>query len=188
MLLFSAYTFLHFLLHGFFYNSESWSILFIDWQIDSNTDGLVDFPEFVAATLHVHQLEEHNSTKWQQRSQAAFEKFDVDRDGFITPEELKMVSIWCFLLKWKQCYLQISSQEKGFIASWMSVITILTMLLTNPTIVLQHTGLKGSIDPLLEEADIDKDGKISLSEFRRLLRTASMSSPTVRDSRRNVAL
>ena len=51
------------------------------------------------------------------------------------------------------------------------------------TILLQHTGLRGSIDPLLEEADIDKDGKISISEFRRLLRTASMSSPTVRDSR-----
>ncbi|KAF8406566.1 hypothetical protein HHK36_008654 [Tetracentron sinense] len=102
------------------------------WQIDSNTDGLVDFPEFVAATLHVHQLEEHDSEKWQLRSQAAFEKFDVDRDGFITPEELKM-----------------------------------------------HTGLRGSIDPLLEEADIDKDGKISLSEFRRLLRTASLSSRNV---------
>ncbi|KAJ4966431.1 hypothetical protein NE237_018280 [Protea cynaroides] len=97
--------------------------------IDSNTDGFVDFSEFVAATLHVHQLEEHDSEKWQLRSMAAFEKFDVDRDGFITPEELRM-----------------------------------------------HTGLKGSIEPLLEEADIDKDGKISLSEFRRLLRTASMSS------------
>ncbi|KAF3619079.1 DNA-(apurinic or apyrimidinic site) lyase 2 [Capsicum annuum] len=106
-------------------------VLEILQAIDSNTDGLVDFPEFVAATLHVHQLEEHNSTKWQQRSQAAFEKFDVDKDGFITPEELKM-----------------------------------------------HTGLRGSVDPLLEEADIDKDGKISISEFRRLLRTASMSSPT----------
>jgi calcium-dependent protein kinase len=105
--------------------------------IDSNTDGLVDFSEFVAATLHVHQLEEHNSVKWQQVSQAAFEKFDVDRDGFITPEELKM-----------------------------------------------HTGLRGSIDPLLEEADIDRDGKISLSEFRRLLRTASMSSRNVSGSRR----
>ncbi|XP_051127213.1 calcium-dependent protein kinase 18-like isoform X2 [Andrographis paniculata] len=104
-------------------------VLEILQAIDSNTDGLVDFPEFVAATLHVHQLEEHNSEKWQQRSQAAFEKFDVDRDGFITPEELKM-----------------------------------------------HTGLKGSIDPLLEEADIDKDGRISLPEFRRLLRTASMGS------------
>lgn len=41
---------------------------------------------------------------------------------------------------------------------------------------LQHTGLRGSLEPLLEEADIDKDGKISLPEFRRLLRTASMSS------------
>lgn len=61
-------------------------------QIDVNTDGLVDFTEFVAATLHVHQLEEHDSVKWQQRSQAAFEKFDIDKDGFITPEELRMVS------------------------------------------------------------------------------------------------
>jgi calcium-dependent protein kinase len=63
-------------------------------QIDSNTDGLVDFTEFVAAALHVHQLEEHNSEKWQLRSQAAFEKFDIDRDGYITPEELRMVLIF----------------------------------------------------------------------------------------------
>ncbi|KAF2312394.1 hypothetical protein GH714_034517 [Hevea brasiliensis] len=104
-------------------------VLEILQAIDSNTDGLVDFSEFVAAALHVHQLEEHNSEKWHLRSQAAFEKFDLDKDGYITPEELRM-----------------------------------------------HTGLKGSIDPLLEEADIDKDGKISLSEFRRLLRTASISS------------
>lgn len=66
--------------------------------MDSNTDGLVDFHEFVAATLHVHQLEEHNSEKWQQISHAAFEKFDVDKDGFITAEELKMVSLVCCTL------------------------------------------------------------------------------------------
>ncbi|KAL0381354.1 UNVERIFIED_CONTAM: Calcium-dependent protein kinase [Sesamum angustifolium] len=64
-------------------------VLEILQAIDSNTDGLVDFSEFVGATLHVHQLEMHSSEKWQQRSQAAFEKFDVDRNGFITPEELK---------------------------------------------------------------------------------------------------
>ncbi|KAI4386811.1 hypothetical protein MLD38_004711 [Melastoma candidum] len=111
--------------------------------IDGNTDGMVDFTEFVAATLHVHQLKEHDSEKWEQRSQAAFDKFDIDKDGYITPEELRL-----------------------------------------------HTGLRGSIEPLLEEADIDKDGKISLLEFRRLLRTASMDSPnlpspsTRRDPRR----
>ena len=104
-------------------------VLEILQAMDSNTDGLVDFTEFVAATLHVHQLEEHSVEKWEHRSQAAFEKFDVDGDGYITPDELKM-----------------------------------------------QTGLRGSMDLLLEEADIDKDGKISLFEFRRLLRTASMSS------------
>ncbi|KAL4361048.1 hypothetical protein GQ457_04G021150 [Hibiscus cannabinus] len=110
-------------------------VLEILQAIDSNTDGLVDYTEFVAAALRVNQMEEHDCDKWQMRSQAAFEKFDVDRDGFITPEELRM-----------------------------------------------HTGLRGSIDPLLEEADIDKDGKISLSEFRRLLRTASISSRNVPSS------
>ncbi|XP_002521658.2 calcium-dependent protein kinase 28 [Ricinus communis] len=65
-------------------------VLEILQAIDSNTDGLVDFSEFVAAALHVHQLEEHNSEKWQHRSQAAFEKFDIDKDGFITSEELRM--------------------------------------------------------------------------------------------------
>ncbi|RYR79147.1 hypothetical protein Ahy_A01g004001 isoform C [Arachis hypogaea] len=118
---------------------------FKTWSFfDSNTDGLVDFTEFVAATLHVHQLEEHDSAKWQRRSQAAFEKFDIDKDGYITPEELRM-----------------------------------------------HTGLRGSIDPLLEEADIDKDGKISLPEFRRLLRTASIGSrnlPSPSGNRRTTIL
>ncbi|MFS8033967.1 putative protein kinase CAMK-CDPK family [Helianthus anomalus] len=103
-------------------------VLEILQAIDSNTDGLVDFTEFVAATLHVHQLEEHNNEKWQKMTKAAFEKFDVDKDGYITPDELKL-----------------------------------------------HTGLRGSIYPLLEEADVDKDGKISLPEFRKLLRSASMS-------------
>ncbi|KAF7809657.1 Calcium-dependent protein kinase 28 [Senna tora] len=113
-------------------------VLEILQAIDSNTDGLVDFSEFVAATIHVHQLEEHDSEKWQQRSKAAFEKFDLDKDGYITPDELRM-----------------------------------------------HTGLRGSINPLLEEADIDKDGKISISEFRRLLRTASIGSGQVLSPRKN---
>ncbi|KAJ6916480.1 hypothetical protein NC652_019009 [Populus alba x Populus x berolinensis] len=126
-------------------------VLEIVQAIDSNTDGLVDFTEFVAAALHVHQLEEHNSEKWQLRSQAAFEKFDIDRDGYITPEELRM-------------------EIPDHIEAPSSLCACLRT---------RHSGLRGSVDPLLEEADIDKDGRISLSEFRRLLRTASMSSQNV---------
>lgn len=60
-------------------------------QMDSNRDGLVDFEEFVAAALHVHQLEELDVVKWNQRTLTAFQMFDMDKDGFITPEELKVV-------------------------------------------------------------------------------------------------
>ncbi|KAJ3693989.1 hypothetical protein LUZ60_009469 [Juncus effusus] len=109
--------------------------------LDSNTDGLVDFTEFVAATLHVHQMAEFDTDKWYSRCQAAFNKFDLDRDGFITPDELRV-----------------------------------------------HTGLNGSIQPLLEEADLDKDGKISLSEFRKLLRTASMNIPSPTGVTRDIRL
>eukprot|EP00249_Psilotum_nudum_P022485 c28533_g1_i4 orf=1359-2336(+) len=97
--------------------------------IDTNRDGLVDFDEFVAATMHVHQLEEMDTQKWQTRSLAAFEKFDFDKDGYITTEELRM-----------------------------------------------YTGIKGSIEQLMDEVDTDKDGRISLPEFRGLLRQASMES------------
>ena len=63
----------------------------------------MDFSEFVAATLHVHQLEEHDSEKWQQRSQAAFEKFDLDKDGYITTEELRMVGFMSIVNSPKHC-------------------------------------------------------------------------------------
>ena len=72
--------------------------------MDSNADGMVDFDEFVAATLHVHQLEQTNSDKWQNRSRAAFSKFDVDGDGYITADELKIVSRDFFLLESFCCF------------------------------------------------------------------------------------
>ncbi|KAJ0770871.1 putative non-specific serine/threonine protein kinase [Helianthus annuus] len=62
-------------------------VLEILYAIDSNEDGLVDFGEFVAATLNVYQLEED---KWQHLSLAAFEKIDVDKDGYITPDDIRM--------------------------------------------------------------------------------------------------
>lgn len=82
--------------HKDFHRSDENNI-FIAGQIDSNTDGLVDFEEFVAATLHVHQLVEHDTEKWKSLSQAAFDKFDVDGDGYITSDELRMVHLFKYL-------------------------------------------------------------------------------------------
>ncbi|CAI5495732.1 unnamed protein product, partial [Closterium sp. Naga37s-1] len=67
-------------------------VLQILQAMDTNCDGIIDFDEFVAATLHVQQLEEADSTKWQERSRAAFAQFDRDNDGYIDAEELRMAA------------------------------------------------------------------------------------------------
>mgnify|MGYP002775024328 CR=1 FL=1 len=59
--------------------------------MDTNCDGIVDFNEFVAATLHAYQLEE-DIVKWNKRICTAFQLFDTDNNGYITPEELKVVN------------------------------------------------------------------------------------------------
>jgi calcium-dependent protein kinase len=100
-------------------------------QMDANMDGMIDFDEFVVATMHMHQLEENNSKKWQSRSSAAFAKLDMDGDGYITADELKVAM-----------------------------------------------GLKSSVSILLDEADTDRDGRISLPEFQKLLHQASLGSRT----------
>ncbi|XP_034682590.1 calcium-dependent protein kinase 16-like isoform X2 [Vitis riparia] len=85
-----------------------------------------------------------------------FDAIDVDKNGSISLEEMRQALAKD--LPWK-----------------MKESRVLEILQA-------HTGLRGSIDPLLEEADIDKDGRISLAEFRRLLRTASISSRQVPSS------
>ncbi|GJP40526.1 hypothetical protein CLOM_g198 [Closterium sp. NIES-68] len=106
-------------------------VLQILQAMDTNCDGIIDFDEFVAATLHVQQLEEADSTKWQERSRAAFAQFDRDNDGYIDAEELRMAAQVNFPL-----------------------------------------------DNLIAEADTDGDGRISLPEFQKLLRCASINSRT----------
>lgn len=132
--------------------------------MDSNADGMVDFDEFVAATLHVHQLEQTNSTKWHHRSKAAFSKFDVDGDGYITAQELKIVSTQPLL------FVVLESQY----VHACSLFLMMVHLLQN----MQATGLKGSVETLLDEADTDGDGRISLPEFQKLLHQASFGSRT----------
>ncbi|CAI5971373.1 unnamed protein product [Closterium sp. NIES-65] len=104
--------------------------------MDTNCDGIIDFDEFVAATLHVQQLEEADSAKWEERSKAAFNHFDTDGDGFIDAEELRVAA-----------------------------------------------QVKGSLGRLIDEGDVDGDGRISLPEFQKLLRCASINSRTNTTSR-----
>ena len=59
--------------------------------MDSDGNGGIDFNEFVAATLHIHQLEDADSDKFEKRLRLAFAKFDTDNDGFIDAEELRVV-------------------------------------------------------------------------------------------------
>eukprot|EP00245_Coleochaete_scutata_P006721 TRINITY_DN213_c0_g1_i1.p1 TRINITY_DN213_c0_g1~~TRINITY_DN213_c0_g1_i1.p1 ORF type:complete len:527 (+),score=136.52 TRINITY_DN213_c0_g1_i1:186-1766(+) len=105
-------------------------VLEILQAMDSNADGLIDFIEFVAATIHVHQMHAEDEHRFEKRSRAAFSKFDYDNDGYIDAEELR-----------------------------------------------RATGLKGSIATLLDEADTDKDGRISYREFQGLIRQASGKVP-----------
>ncbi|URE06850.1 calcium-dependent protein kinase [Musa troglodytarum] len=267
-------------------------VLEIVQAMDSNTDGFIDFEEFVAATLHVHQLVEHDNGKWRSLSKAAFDKFDVDKNGYITPDELRMkesrytekdaavvvrqmlkVAAEChlhglvhrdmkpeiFLLiitelpfksteedcplkatdfglsdfirpgkkfhdivgsayyvapahpwaregdaleipldisvlsnmrqfvkysRFKQFALRalastLNEEELADLKDQFHTIDVDKSGAISVEEMRHHTGLKGSIDPLLEEVDIDKDGKISLDEFRRLLKTASMKPRSV---------
>ena len=62
--------------------------------MDNDGDGGICFNEFVAATLHIHQLEDADSEKFDRRLKLAFAKFDTDNDGFIDAEELRVVRGW----------------------------------------------------------------------------------------------
>jgi calcium-dependent protein kinase len=53
---------------------------------------------------------------------------------------------------------------------------IIALIARSMVFLLQATGLKGSMEAILDEADMDGDGRISLPEFKNLLRQASLGS------------
>eukprot|EP01024_Parvocaulis_polyphysoides_P045750 TRINITY_DN42879_c0_g1_i3.p1 TRINITY_DN42879_c0_g1~~TRINITY_DN42879_c0_g1_i3.p1 ORF type:complete len:537 (-),score=67.44 TRINITY_DN42879_c0_g1_i3:314-1924(-) len=57
--------------------------------IDEDHNGEVDYLEFVAASLHVHQLIKNSWDTWKKRTRMAFDSIDQDGNGYIDPEELE---------------------------------------------------------------------------------------------------
>ncbi|KAL0920115.1 hypothetical protein M5K25_009226 [Dendrobium thyrsiflorum] len=89
---------------------------------DVDGDGLIDYVEFVTATMHMNRMEREN------RLYKAFLYFDEDRSGYITMEELKHV--------------------------------------LNQYNVFDDKLIKNIID----EVDVDRDGKINYDEFVAMMR------------------
>ncbi|KAJ4910492.1 Calcium-dependent protein kinase 18 [Raphanus sativus] len=58
--------------------------------IDIDKKDFISLVEMRQLRFFKHQLEEHDSDQWEQRSRAAFENFYMAKDGFITPEEPKL--------------------------------------------------------------------------------------------------
>ena len=55
----------------------------IELQADVDNSGTIDYGEFIAATLHLNKIEREDHLF------AAFQYFDKDGSGFITPDELQ---------------------------------------------------------------------------------------------------
>jgi calcium-dependent protein kinase len=54
------------------------------WQADVDNSGTIDYGEFIAATLHLNKVEREDHLF------AAFQYFDKDGSGYITPDELQL--------------------------------------------------------------------------------------------------
>lgn len=58
--------------------------------LDADGDGTLDYNEFAAAAAHLHsvQLVRGDMTRWRERMRTAFDKLDVNHDGFLDVHEL----------------------------------------------------------------------------------------------------
>jgi hypothetical protein len=79
------------------------------------------------------------------------------------------------------CGYQCSWLDREWVKLLAPSTSLLHELHKTITIVLQAMGMKGSVSTLLDEADTDGDGRLSLPEFQKLLHRASFGSHTRRD-------
>ena len=64
------------------------------------TTGEINYFEFVAAAVNLHQLQSEHSPEFERLARHAFEKFDLDKAGYFTASNLKQA-----LLTTRKCYV-----------------------------------------------------------------------------------
>jgi len=68
--------------------------------IDLAGEGEINYLEFVAAAVNLHQLQSEHSPEFERLARHAFEKFDLDKAGYFTASNLKQA-----LLTTRKCYV-----------------------------------------------------------------------------------
>eukprot|EP01026_Neomeris_dumetosa_P034324 TRINITY_DN2761_c0_g1_i1.p1 TRINITY_DN2761_c0_g1~~TRINITY_DN2761_c0_g1_i1.p1 ORF type:complete len:261 (-),score=21.87 TRINITY_DN2761_c0_g1_i1:500-1282(-) len=58
-------------------------------SLDDNGDGQIDYIEFLAATLHIQQLEKADPTYWQHQTRILFSRFDINDTGYLNIKDIK---------------------------------------------------------------------------------------------------
>lgn len=52
-------------------------------DLDLAAEGAINYLEFVAAAISLHQLHEEHTAEFSALARAAFDKFDIDRKGYV---------------------------------------------------------------------------------------------------------
>jgi len=85
--------------------------------IDLAGEGEINYLEFVAAAINLHQLAVQNQEQFERLARAAFEKFDLDKSGYFTASELKEA-----LQTTRKCYSQGSEVTDQFVADLIAQV------------------------------------------------------------------
>jgi hypothetical protein len=143
----------------------------------------MDFEEFCAAALSVHQLEALD--RWEQRARCAYELFEKDGNRAIVIEELASVCLSLILQPYKELFA-----ERLLVSYILDSINLLAQILHLKcdcnriwhvekqrliNLIFQELGLGPSVPPhaVLHDWIRHTDGKLSFLGFVKLLRGAS---------------
>ncbi|XP_017258573.1 calcineurin B-like protein 10 isoform X1 [Daucus carota subsp. sativus] len=132
------------------FNSSAGKNIFLDKVFDlfdEKQNGVIEFEEFV----HVLGVF-HPAASITEKIEFAFRLYDLRQTGFIEREEIL------------HRYSQYSTVDKGYYI--LQVMQMVVAILKETNASLSDEILEAIIDKTFEDADADKDGKISKEEWK----------------------